>query len=72
MSKTKSCIVGLDGNVLSSSGYGYEGATRGNRAVNWNAPSAGPNRILARALKPLRNRTRAGLSEQSFIAQRYK
>lgn len=51
-------IVGLDGKPLMS--QPYEGATRDPRAAGWSAPSMGPNRALAYAGKPLRNRTRAG------------
>ncbi|EKI0737930.1 MULTISPECIES: phage portal protein [Vibrio harveyi group] len=51
-------IVGLDGQPLMS--QPYEGATRDPRATGWPAPSVGPNRALATAGKPLRNRTRAG------------
>lgn len=51
-------IVGLDGKPLAS--QPYEGATRDPRAAGWHAPSMGPNRALATAGKPLRNRTRAG------------
>ncbi|MCG7551562.1 phage portal protein [Pseudoalteromonas sp. Of7M-16] len=52
-------IVGLDGQPLYRS-ESYEGATSGRRAYGWSAPSMGPNRALAYAGKPLRNRTRAG------------
>lgn len=51
-------IVGLNGKPLAT-GNVYEGATRDPRAVNWHAPSIGPNRALASAGKSLRNRTRA-------------
>ncbi|MCG9780435.1 phage portal protein [Photobacterium damselae] len=51
-------IVGLDGKPLAS--QPYEGATRDPRAAGWYAPSIGPNRALATAGGPLRNRTRAG------------
>ncbi|OCH08084.1 phage portal protein [Aliivibrio fischeri] len=49
-------ILGLDGKPLAS--QSYEGATREPRGRNWPAPSVGPNRALASAGKPLRNRTR--------------
>ncbi|WP_125782860.1 phage portal protein [Pseudoalteromonas rubra] len=49
-------IIGTDGQPLSQSDY--EGATRGSRGKNWPAPSVGPNRALAKAGRPLRNRTR--------------
>lgn len=52
-------IIGLDGRPLRAS-QPYEGATRAPRSGGWNAPSTGPNRALASAGKPLRNRTRAG------------
>lgn len=52
-------IVGIDGQPLVKSSA-YEGATRGARSAGWSAPSIGPNRALASAGKPLRNRTRAG------------
>ncbi|PMN73164.1 phage portal protein [Enterovibrio norvegicus] len=51
-------IVGLNGQPLAS--QPYEGATRAPRGEGWTAPSVGPNRALASAAKPLRNRTRAG------------
>ncbi|TBM39752.1 phage portal protein [Vibrio cholerae] len=41
-----------------ASAQSYEGATRDPRGRNWPAPSVGPNRALATAGKPLRNRTR--------------
>ena len=59
MRENTGVIVGLDGNPLRAQ-QPYEGATRGPRAAGWNAPSMGPNRALANAGKPLRNRTRAG------------
>ena len=49
-------IVGLDGKPLAE--QTYEGATRSPRGMGWPAPSIGPNRALASAGKPLRNRTR--------------
>lgn len=65
----KSIIVGLDGQPLpvSANTGPYEGATRGNRAVGWSAPSSGPNRSLALAIKPLRNRSRAGYRNSPLL-----
>ncbi len=52
-------IVGVDGRPIRRS-QAYEGATNQSRAMTWNAPGIGPNRALASAVGPLRNRTRAG------------
>jgi lambda family phage portal protein len=52
-------IVGVDGQPIRQS-QAYDGATNQARAMSWNAPSIGPNRALAAAAQPLRNRTRAG------------
>lgn len=65
--KEKSMIVGLDGQPLATHTSPYDGATRGNRASGWSAPSSGPNRTLAPAIKPLRNRSRAGYRNSPLL-----
>lgn len=59
-------IVDKNGQPFSSSSS-YEGATRGPRAIGWGASQVGPNRALASAAKPLRNRTRAGFRNSLLL-----
>ena len=47
----------------------YESAGTGRRSGNWYAPSSGPNSTLTANLSNLRNRSRAGLRNNPWIAK---
>lgn len=60
-------LVGPDGQPLRPVNLAYEGATRGRRGQNWDAPSDGPNTALESDLDLLIRRSRAAYRNVPWI-----